>query len=303
MRAVFARSGKTALHPRNRHQGHYDFEQLIKSSPDLAPFVSTTPYHKLSIDFSDPEAVKCLNRALLKHFYGISTWEIPPNYLCPPVPGRADYLHSIADLLSTTNGGIIPRGASVRVLDIGVGANCIYPIIGHCEYGWYFIGADIDPIALASAKQIVQANPVLSNGIELRLQKSPLNIFKGLFQNDEVFDLSICNPPFHASLEDARKGSQRKWKNLGLTPRLNFGGHGSELWCPGGEAAFVRRMIEESIEFSSRVLWFSTLVSKESTLPTVYAALKKAKATDSRTIEMAQGQKKSRIVAWTFLPL
>ncbi|MDB5981263.1 MAG: putative SAM-dependent methyltransferase, partial [Pseudomonas sp.] len=30
---------KATLHPRNRHQGRYDFPKLIKSSPELAEFV------------------------------------------------------------------------------------------------------------------------------------------------------------------------------------------------------------------------------------------------------------------------
>jgi 23S rRNA (adenine1618-N6)-methyltransferase len=71
------------------------------------------------------------------------------------------------------------------------------------------------------------------------------------------------------------------------------------LWCKGGEEAFVCRMIEESRQV--RGLWFTTLISKSATLPCVYRALKKAGVMDSRTIQMAQGQKKSRIVAWTFL--
>ena len=283
----------------------------MKSSPDLAPFVSATPYNELSIDFANPEAVKSLNRALLRQFYGISEWEIPPGYLCPPVPGRADYLHYAADLLSSCNNGIIPRGDLIRVLDIGVGANCIYPIIGHGEYGWRFVGTDIDPIALASAKRIVDSNKGLSHVIEFRLQKSTSNILSGILRAEDVFDILVCNPPFHASLDDAREGSQRKWKNLGIgpplgkasdrAPLLNFGGQGGELWCPGGEAAFVRRMIEESSKFPKSVFWFSTIISKETTLPSVRAALKNAKAVDSKTIYMAQGQKKSRILTWTFL--
>lgn len=283
----------------------------MKGFPALVPFVSLNPHQELSIDFADPEAVKCLNRALLKQLYGISHWDIPDGYLCPPVPGRADYLHSIADLLSGCNGGTIPRGEAIRALDIGVGANCIYPIIGHREYGWSFVGTDVDPVALASARTIARSNPELSGAIELRLQPMPSKILKGLLQAGEIFDFTICNPPFHASLAEANEGSRRKWRNLGLgaaagkgrdrPPVLNFGGQGAELWCPGGEVAFVRRMIQDSAEVADRVLWFSSLVSKGSSLPAVHGALEKAGAVEVRTIDMAQGQKKSRIVAWTFL--
>ena len=271
----------------------------------------TNPHGEPTIDFADPEAVKTLNRALLKNQYGLSNWEIPAGYLCPPIPGRADYIHHIADLLSSCNGGVIPRGDEIRALDIGVGANCIYPIVGHCEYGWRFVGSDIDPVALASAKLIVQSNNVLSDAVELRLQPSSSDILRGIVQPREEFDVSICNPPFHASLDEARQGSRRKWKNLGLAPtatsaaaqapKLNFGGQDAELWYPGGELAFVRRMVKESAENPAGFFWLSTLLSKESSLPGVHAALKEAGIVDCRMIDTARGQKKSRIIAWTFL--
>ncbi len=294
------------LHPRNRHQGRYDFPALIRRHPALAPFVILNPYGKRSIDFANPEAVKTLNRALLAEHYGIRHWDIPAGYLCPPIPGRADYLHGLADLLATEHSDVIPRGTALQVLDIGVGANCIYPLIGHREYGWSFLGADIDPTALASAETIVRANK-LGGAIRLRRQSDPTRIFQGLVQTDERFDLTLCNPPFHASAEEAIRGSRRKWRNLGKLdpkrklPLLNFGGQGAELHCPGGEAAFIERMIAESEQFAGQVYWFSSLVSKAANLPTAQAALKRAGAVDVRVVPMAQGQKQSRFIAWTFL--
>lgn len=299
-------AAKGQLHPRNRHQGRYDFPALIKASPELATFVIINPYGKESIDFANPAAVKVFNRALLKQFYGIAHWDIPADYLCPPIPGRADYLHYLADLLAANNGGEIPRGAKVRALDIGVGANCIYPLLGNHEYAWHFLGTDIAASAIASAKAIVQANPGLATAIELRQQPEPGHIFHGLLQANERFDLTLCNPPFHASAEEASSGSKRKWRNLGKLdpkrklPLLNFGGQAAELWCKGGEAAFVSQLIKESAEISQQVLWFSSLISKASNLPGVYSALKQAGALQVQTVEMAQGQKQSRFVAWTF---
>lgn len=302
-------SAKTTalLHPRNRHQGRYDFDSLIEDTPELAAFVFLNPHGNKSINFVDPTAVKTLNRALLKSFYGIEHWDIPADYLCPPIPGRADYVHYLADLLASNNKEIIPGGAAVRALDIGVGANVIYPLIGHAEYGWQFLGSDIDANALNSARTIIRANRGLSTVIKLRQQKSHRQIFQGLLSANDYFDLTLCNPPFHMSREDALSGTRRKWRGLGKTvPKqatsvLNFGGQNTELWCEGGEALFIRRMIEESTTVSSQVLWFSTLVSKASNLPSVLHALTKANAFEVRTVEMTQGQKKSRFVAWTFL--
>lgn len=298
---------KPTFHPRNRHQGRYDFVQLVKSSPELARFIILNPYGKQSIDFANPDAVKVFNRALLKTLYGIAHWDIPAGYLCPPIPGRADYVHALADLLSESHGGEIPRGSSVRVLDIGTGANCIYPLLGHNDYHWQFVGSDIDPVALASAKVIVQANG-LGKAISLRLQDNPRHILKGLLQADEIYELALCNPPFHASLEEATRGSTRKWRALGKAdpkrklPVLNFGGQNNELWCEGGEIRFVSQLIAESVVVAQQVLWFSCLVSKASNLPGIEAALRKAGVKQQRVVEMGQGQKVSRFVAWSFSP-
>jgi 23S rRNA (adenine1618-N6)-methyltransferase len=295
---------KPGLHPGNPHRHGYDFGQLMATCPELRPFVQPNAYGDVSINFADPAAVKMLNRSLLKHVHGIAHWDIPPGFLCPPVPGRADYLHYLADLLAEGNGGGIPRGARVRVLDIGVGANAIYPLVGHATFGWRFLGSDIDAKALAAARQIVEANGLLK-AIELRRQTPPA-ILRGLLKADESFDLSMCNPPFHASAEEAQAGSRRKWANLGrgssgdVAPTLNFGGQSGELWCVGGEVAFVRRMIEESVTLPASCLWFTSLLSKSSNLPVILRALKQAQVQGQRIIPMAQGQKQSRIVAWTF---
>ena len=292
------------LHPRNRHQGRYDFDRLIAADADsgLAAFVGVNAHGELGVDFSDPAAVKALNRALLKESYGIVGWDIPEHNLCPPVPGRADYLHYLADLLAASNQGKIPKKKGVQVLDIGTGANCIYPMLGASEYGWQFVAADINAASLANAQKILDANPALAQQITLRLQPSANAIFKHIVNDDEWFDLSMCNPPFHTSLAEAREGTQRKWQNLGkANASLNFGGQDAELWCPGGELAFIGRMIKESATIATHCFWFTTLVSKSANLPGIYAALKQAKVVEHKTIAMSQGQKKSRLVAWTFL--
>jgi 23S rRNA (adenine1618-N6)-methyltransferase len=295
---------KENLHPRNSHRAGYDFKQLCKSNPGLKAFVSLNQYNDESIDFSNPDAVKALNKALLKSFYGVDHWDIPEGYLCPPIPGRADYIHYVADLLAEINNGIFPRGSKIHVLDIGMGANCVYPLIGSSVYDWQFVGTDIDPLAIRSAKDIVSLNKGFQDKIILRLQSNKANIFKGIIKQGEGFDITICNPPFHASLQEAQASTASKWKKLGISKQataLNFGGKKTELWCYGGEAGFIRRMVEQSALAAHQCLWFSTLVSKKDTLPIIYKALKAVNALDVKTISMTHGQKVSRIVAWTFL--
>jgi len=295
---------KQQLHSRNQHRERYDFKALIKSCPQLAPFVAINKFGDESIDFFNNDAVKMLNKALLQHFYNIEYWEIPKGYLCPPIPGRADYIHYIADLLSENNNGKIPAGSHVKCLDIGVGANCVYPIIGNQVYGWFFVGADIDAVSVASASKIVEMNNALQGKIELRLQTNSNNIFTGIIKPTERFDITICNPPFHASAAEAEAGTLRKLKNLKHqktnVPKLNFGGKHNELWCDGGEEKFVRNMILQSKMFADACLWFSTLISKESNLKNAYKTLQNAEAKDVKTINMSQGNKISRVIAWTF---
>lgn len=295
---------KSKLHPRNRHRNRYDFKKLVETCPELRPFVISNAYDDLSIDFFNPEAVKILNKALLKHYYDITYWDIPQNYLCPPIPGRADYIHYVADLLSSKNNGTIPTGSKIRCLDIGMGANCIYPIIGCKEYGWSFVGTDIDPVAIDSANKIITSNTILKDNIKVRLQNNVKNIFQGVIQKDEYFDVSLCNPPFHASLIEAEQEARRKIKNLSQNKihklSLNFGGQNNELWCEGGEKRFVRDMIQQSKQFRTSCFWFTTLISKQTNLQSVYDELKKVDVVEQRTLPMGQGNKTSRIVAWTF---
>lgn len=295
---------KLELHPRNKHRQRYDFVKLIAACPELKKFVAPNKWGDDSIDFADPEAVKTLNKSLLVHFYGVDDWEIPPTYLCPPIPGRADYIHHIADLLASCNGGKIPHGNKIRCLDIGVGANCVYPIIGTREYGWSFVGSDVDAVSIANAKRIAAANPFLKEA-EFRLQKDENQIFRSIIETEDFFDITICNPPFHASAEEANTGTLRKLSNLKgkriTKPTLNFGGQNRELWVTGGEAKFIGQMIKESAEFKHSCFWFSSNISKQSNLKAIYDQLKTIGVAEVKTIPMAQGNKISRIVAWTFL--
>ena len=118
-------------------------------------------------------------------------------------------------------------------------------------------------------------------------------------KENELIDVSICNPPFHSSLAEARQGTLRKINNLTRTkaikPILNFSGQYNELCCEGGEKQFVLEMIHQSLPFDGSCFWFSTLISKQENLKSIVVEVK--------IIQMSQGNKTSRFVAWTFLNL
>ena len=165
------------------------------------------------------------------------------------------------------------------------------------------MGTDIDSTAVESAKKIINSNRTLKDKIEIRLQDNRKHIFRGIIKKNEFFDISICNPPFHKSEKEAQLGSQRKLQNLNSKENniLNFSGQKNELWCTGGEKMFIKNMIKESKNFASSCQWFTSLVSKKEHLNSFYDLLKKVSATQVKTIDMAQGNKKSRILAWSFM--
>lgn len=296
---------KVRLHPRNKNRERYDLNAIANSTPELKKHILPNKFGVDSVDFSNPISVKLLNKALLNHYYGIKNWDFPDENLCPPIPGRADYIHHMADLLGSCNFGNIPKGEKVTCLDIGIGASCIYPIIGVTEYDWNFIGSDINPQSIASATNIVDSNPLLIGKIECKLQNSSNVVFQGIVGNADKIDLSICNPPFHASVKAAQKETRRKIKNLSgkkvTRPELNFSGIQNELVCTGGENGFIQDMIRESRAYAKNCFWFSTLVSKQSNLKGIYKSLEIIEATKIKTIPMGTGNKSTRIVAWTLL--
>ncbi|MBA6372561.1 23S rRNA (adenine(1618)-N(6))-methyltransferase RlmF [Colwellia sp. BRX8-4] len=306
---------KQNLHPSNRHNNGYDFLALCQSLPTLKPFVHTNKYQNLSIDFANAKAVKALNQALLKYHYQVNQWDIPTGYLCPPIPGRVDYIHYLADLLAISLPATSTlKESKVSVLDIGAGASCIYAILGQREYQWQFTCTDIDPTSIKVAKQIISADKSFKKSITCRLQTNSSQIFNGIIEEDDRFELTMCNPPFHRSLAEATKGSARKVKNLAANKKtfnpslttspsvpLNFGGQNAELWCEGGELAFINQMIKESKSIQKQVLWFTCLVSKKDHISQLKQTLNKSKAKQIKVIDMAQGQKISRFIAWSFL--
>ena len=302
---------RKGLHPRNLHNQGYDFPSLVKSYPLLAPHVKTNAYGNLSIEFADPMAVKALNAALLKRHYNIIDWDIPEGALCPPIPGRVDYIHYIAELLGcgepTTN--LTNTQPKITLLDIGTGANGIYPLLACQIYGWHCAGSDINTQSLENVASIIAKNAQLKDCFTLRTQHDKNNIFEGIIQAGEFFDVSVCNPPFHASQEEALKSSQRKLNNLArnrgdqttTSTTLNFGGLEAELWYKGGERMFLKKLIKESHVFSTQCRWFTSLVSKNDNVQPAKKLIRKLGALDIREIEMQQGNKITRILAWTFI--
>ncbi|WP_010250238.1 23S rRNA (adenine(1618)-N(6))-methyltransferase RlmF [Myroides injenensis] len=298
------KSTQKKLHERNKHNQLYNFDKLKNVVPELEAYIIKNPSGVDTIDFAKPEAVVLLNKAILMKDYKLTFWEMPKTNLCPPIPGRADYIHYIADLLAEGNNGKIPTGKQIKILDLGIGANVIYPIIGVAEYGWTFVGSEVDVVSIKTASHIIDNNPHLKNNVIIRQQTSKRNILKNIIGEREYFDVVICNPPFFKSREEVLAKTTQKLKNLGKEiigkPIQNFSGQNNELWCEGGEKAFITNYIYESKHFKRQAVWFTTLVSNKEHLKPLQALLKRSETAEVRVITMEQGNKVSRILAWRF---
>ena len=290
------------FHPKSYHNAAYDFDALINSHKPLQPFVQKNQYGNESIDFSNEQAVRTLNQALLKYFYSLDFWEIPKGYLCPPIPGRVDYIHYLADLLQASGCKNI-KSSEIKGLDIGVGANGIYTLLANSVYAWQMIGSDIDEVAIKNVQQLICKNNL--EKLEIRLQTNKRAIFDGIIKNNEFFDFTLCNPPFFKSKKEAVQSNIRKTSNLNKKQskqaKFNFGGSHNELWCEGGEVRFINDMITQSKEYANNVLWFTTLVSKKESLPSIQKHIKQIKPALFKIIPMQQGHKITRFIAWSFL--
>ena len=279
------------LHPENRFNLGYDFDVLVKQNPILEEFVITNKYNSITIDFSNPQAVKELNKALLFTYKNISVWDFPDENLCPPIPGRLDYIHHLNDLLGNEK--------NIKILDIGTGATCIYPLLGVAEYNWSFVATDIDLDALDTAQDNIDDNN-FTDSIELRQQFKEEHILKDILEDDDFFSATMCNPPFYKSAEEAKGANKRKSRNLGNNAVRNFSGNNNELWYVGGEKAFLHTYLYESSLQPKKSNWFTSLVSKKENVESLKASSKKLGVAEFKTIPMQQGNKVTRIVCWRF---
>lgn len=285
------------MHKNNKHQNDYDFEKLNQVVPALKEFVFTNKYGSKTIDFANPKAIKLFNKSLLITYYSINYWEFPDNHLCPPIPGRVDYIHHLAELIEPY------KLNSVKVLDIGTGATGIYPLLGNSVYNWNFIGTDVDVEALKNAQTIINKNN-LEEFIELRLQSNKAQILNGIINTNENFTFCMCNPPFYKNEQEALEATKRKLRGLKkehLNPIRNFSGSANELWYPVGEKAFLHNYLYESSLYKTNCFWYTSLVSNKDLVQSMQKSLKKLGSTQVKIINMSQGNKISRIVAWTFL--
>ncbi|XP_054785659.1 uncharacterized protein LOC129292150 isoform X2 [Prosopis cineraria] len=276
---------RPTIHPRNKYsENPPDFAQLASLYPTFQPFVYYSHDGRPNIDWTDFNATRELTRVLLLHDHSLNWW-IPDGQLCPTVPNRSNYIHWVEDLLSSD---IIPHtsstGDKVRGFDIGTGANCIYPLLGASLLGWSFVGSDVTDVAIEWASRNVHSNPHISDLIEIRKAESNENaVSVEACHNGEL----LCNETLEAA---------------GLNPKTSCGGSREEMVCPGGEKAFITRIIEDSAALRHSFRWYTSMVGRKSNLKYLISKLWANGVTIVRTTEFVQGKTCRWGLAWSFLP-
>lgn len=220
-----------------------NFRLLAKQFPNFAKYVYENKYGGCSIKWSDKNALKELNKCLLKKDFAIDYWEIPDGFLIPTITSRLNYICWIKSLLDDIlykeksaeivfddplfdNNNKIPqqkflnkviKGVKkntgnnfdsflnlkedqeekiiVTGLDIGTGANCIYPLLGYGMYKWHFKASEINPESIESANNIINRN-YLESFIRVEKQNNENIIFYSVVKPHEIFYFCMCNPPY-----------------------------------------------------------------------------------------------------------
>ncbi|CAK9251603.1 unnamed protein product, partial [Sphagnum jensenii] len=284
------------MHPRNKYaENAPDFSLLASKYPAFRSFVSygAGANNRPRIDWTDFNATRELTRVLLDHDYGIKWW-IPDGQLCPTVTNRANYIHWIEDLLASCPAPWHQNGEHEEVvcgIDIGTGANCIYPLLGTALHKWHFVATDITAVALSWAQKNIQSNPSVADLIEVRssLIEDAGAILVGVVKEGERFDFCMCNPPFFTSMAEAN-----------ANPRTACGGTEAEMVYPGGEEVFVARMIEDSATLKHKIHWYTTMIGRKLSLKVLTAKLWTLGVAAVRTTEFVQGHTSRWGLAWSF---
>ncbi|EQC40043.1 hypothetical protein SDRG_02699 [Saprolegnia diclina VS20] len=271
------------IHPRNKYKVPPDFKELSSSYPSLLPYLVPTATGRMHMQWHLPDALRELTKALLHRDFGL-TWDMPSTNLCPTLTNRLNYIHWIEDLLLLSRR--IYVGNDIIGIDVGTGASCIYPLLGHALNQWRFVATDIDAASLECARANVAANN-LEQHISLRLVDGAACVLPTPLP--PAVDFSMCNPPFFDSMDEAD-----------TNPRAHCTGSLNEMTTPGGEVAFIERLIDASRVLQTQVRWYTSLIGRKSSLRPLLAALRAAGIRNTRTTEFLQGRTTRWGLAWSF---
>ena len=258
------------------------------------------------MDWRDPEATRALTQAILHTRYRLDVL-LPRDRLCPAVTGRANYIRFLHAILAEPRSSAAPTdppsaaagaggGDEVWGVDVGTGASCIYALLGARLHGWHFVATDTDRDSLLCAQQNVERNG-LGHLVETRLVTEE-SIVESVVAARRV-DFVMCNPPFFDTEDRTGPRSRNPMRACPMTA--------GERSTPGGETAFVKRLVDESTRAPRQCRWWSSLLGCKRSLRAVWdylhggcAALPRELPLTVREGELVQGRTARWVIAWSF---
>ncbi|KAK4688642.1 U6 snRNA m6A methyltransferase, partial [Tremellales sp. Uapishka_1] len=285
------------MHPLNPYlDNRPDFARLASRYPSFAPFLKTSSKGYASIDFQDAKALRKLTRCLLKEDFGLDV-DLRIDRLCPTLANRLDYLLHLLDLEPFLHS----ESGPLRVIDIGTGASVIYPLLlRHLRPSSQAIATELDDVSYRHALTVLETNAIPATSIEVRLATAAGKIIFPLF-DDPMYKctFTLCNPPFFSSMEEMAAGQDIKLDAAHAAPTAAT----NELITPGGEVAFVRRMIEESMQVQQRCLWYTSLLGRYASLEPLVEEIRRRKINNYFVKSIQQARTTRWIIAWSHTSL
>ena len=240
-----------------------DFLTLIKEFPELKKYIlkqNEDNEEEFQFDWSNNELSLLMDKSILNYYFNIKYYDIPKGFLIPPIPSRINYINLINSIITKLIKDINIK--NIIGIDIGTGANIIYPILGYSIYKWKFICTEINKEAYNNAKLILQKNN-LENNINIIKQNNKDNIFISILNRENKYIFSMCNPPYY-NYENEIKLEDKKRDN-----EYNF----DEIYYKNGEYGFFQRYFEESICYKNNVFLYTILIGKKINAENIYDKL------------------------------
>lgn len=183
-----------------------------------------------------------------------------------------------------------------NVLYSGVGASSIYPLLG-CAINstWRFLGTEINQRSVDIARENVERNH-LDEQITIKYNPDPSKIF--LVGEGTKYTFSMCNPPFYSSQEEIDQGLLNKE----LEPSAICTGSDNEMITKGGEFAFIKLMVMESLELQQQIHWYTSMIGLKRTIRPLVRLLNDQGITNYTITNFTQGNTVRWAIAWSFHP-
>ena len=229
-----------------------------------------------------------MTKCILNYYFKIKYYSISNNFLIPTVPSRLNYINVINSLLKSY--GVKNNEKEIIGIDIGTGANIIYPLLGYSVYKWKFICSEINEQAFENASKIIKENNLEEN-IKLIKQKYNNFIFIGIINRENRYTFTMCNPPYYDYEEEIKIEDKKR------DCEYNF----DEIYYKNGEIGFFDKYFEESICYWKNVFIFTFLIGKKSNAEKIYEKISENKGIKFFDIKRIKtGNNMRYIIYWSF---